>query len=114
MPVVLPSFLFQRHAESSTVVTLLQQRLQDDKKELQKIKDEVKKVKAAKAREEQRESENISPDPGGMAVFFGTFGTVRATFTFEFSCALLAESVAFIISKPFLGDLIGWLPSRDL
>ena len=70
--------ILQKYVESSVVVSILQQRILEDKEELQKMKDDVKKAKAVKAREEQRETENISPNPGGMAVSCGTFGTLRA------------------------------------
>ncbi|XP_063680474.1 uncharacterized protein LOC134815817 isoform X2 [Bolinopsis microptera] len=53
------------YAESSVAVSLLQQKVPQDKEELQELKDEIRKAKADKAREEQRESENISPDPEG-------------------------------------------------
>ena len=58
--------LLQKYTESSIAVSLLQQRLVEEKEQLQKLKEEVKRAKAAKAREEQRETENISPNPEGM------------------------------------------------
>ena len=61
-------FIPQRYAESSVAVSMLQQKVPQDKEELQELKDEIRKAKADKAREEQRESENISPNPEGKAV----------------------------------------------
>ena len=57
---------FQRYTESAITVSMLQQTLVHEKEQLQELKEEVKRAKAAKAREEQRETENVSPNPEGM------------------------------------------------
>lgn len=54
-----------RYTESAITVSMLQQTLVHEKEQLQELKEEVKRAKAAKAREEQRETENVSPNPEG-------------------------------------------------
>ena len=77
-------FIPQRYAESSVAVSMLQQKVPQDKEELQELKDEIRKAKADKAREEQRESENISPNPEGRRYNLALSALCAHSFPFEF------------------------------